>query len=444
MKNLLSRKNFKIGFIIYVFTNTLALGYLGISINPLSYFILIWAIGIIIYDLYKRQIDFKNYQFLLLVSYGLILLLATIINDFSSQKSYLMALLQLVIFVLIYGNRKDFKLSNIKEELQVIIPLTNILVNLACSISIIMYLTKFSDRNNGWPIGMVEDRLFGVFFNCNPASFLAISVIILALIAIKNNTKHRKLYIYNIVVLTTYIILTKCRSALIILAIIIAALCYAYFIRSKNYSRLKRFLITSLICISIFLSSILVTNQLSKIFNGKAQTSRFQIEQVIEAMNLFFNGNIDPALQLIDRVSSGRIELLATSYHIWQTSPVIGVGADNFQTIGIHLNSGSVVQQIQVVHSHNLFIETVVTTGIIGAAIFILFLLSTIKTLLQLFNTNNFEHYLMIMLFTLIVVSEFIGSQFDYGVFYTYCLSATLAWLFLGYLQQIEKSVCIK
>ena len=58
---------------------------------------------------------------------------------------------------------------------------------------------------------------------------------------------------------------------------------------------------------------------------------------------------------------------------------------------------------------------------------------------MKLFSNKSFNTYLMILLFTLIVVSEFIGSLFDYGVFYTYSLSATLFWLFLGYLNQIEK-----
>ncbi|MFQ8592610.1 MAG: hypothetical protein ACLSAL_03685 [Thomasclavelia spiroformis] len=37
-------------------------------------------------------------------------------------------------------------------------------------------------------------------------------------------------------------------------------------------------------------------------------------------------------------------------------------------------------------------------------------------------------------MFVVIVLSEFIGSLSDYGVFYIYSLSATLAWCFLGYL----------
>ena len=47
-----NRKYFKLCFIIYMFINTLALGYLGIEINYLFIPLLIWAVVIIIHDIY--------------------------------------------------------------------------------------------------------------------------------------------------------------------------------------------------------------------------------------------------------------------------------------------------------------------------------------------------------------------------------------------------------
>lgn len=436
---LLSQKNYKIAFIVFIFTNTLALGYLNITINPLSYLFLIWGIVIICYNFIKNEIDFYNHKFMLILIYGFLLLFATMINQYSNKKSIILALMQLIIFTLIYNNPKNFTITDITSELKIIIPLVNILTALASSISIIMYLCNFSSSRYGWPIGMVNDRLFGIYFNCNPAAFLATIVILLALIAIKNKSKYSHLYIINIIIEIVYITLTKCRSAMIIIAIIITALCYAYFIKNKNFSKIKRYGLSIIICISIFLGTIVTTNITSSIVNKQEKTSRFQIEEVVTSMDLLLKGNIQPALKLIDQVSSGRIELLKTSYQVWQTSPIIGIGAGNFQTIGIHESDGTVVKQIQVVHSHNIFVETLVTTGIIGATVFLVFLFKTIKSLLRLFSNKNFHIYLMNLLFVLVVVSEFIGSLFDYGVFYTYSLSATLFWLFLGYLNKIEK-----
>ena len=436
---LLSQKNYKIAFVVFIFTNTLALGYFNITINPLSYLFLFWGIAIICYNFIKKEIDFHDHKFVLILIYGFLLLFATVINQYSNQKSFILALMQLIIFTLIYNNPRNFTINDIKNELKIIVPLVNILTALASGISILMYLCDFSSSRYGWPIGMVNDRLFGIYFNCNPAAFLAAITILLALIAIKNKNKYSRLYMINIIIEVIYIILTKCRSAMIIIAIIITALYYAYFIKNKNFSKIKRYGLSIIICIGIFLGTIVTTNITSSIVNKQQENSRFQIEEVFTSIDLLLKGDVQPALKLIDQVSSGRIELLKTSYQVWQTSPIIGIGAGNFQTIGTHETSDTVVKQIQVVHSHNIFVETLVTTGIIGATIFLIFLFKTIKSLLKLFSNKSFNTYLMILLFTLIVVSEFIGSLFDYGVFYTYSLSATLFWLFLGYLNQIEK-----
>ena len=230
--------------------------------------------------------------------------------------------------------------------------------------------------------------------------------------------------------------MTQCRAALVILAVILTGLIYTYFFKDCYYSKLKKYLFSLGLSIIIFITSIITANGLSYLSGNHHETSsRFQINKVIESIELFFQGDFQPSLNQINQISSGRIELFNTSIEIWQTNPILGIGAGNFQTIGRHLTNSNVVKQIQVVHSHNVFLETLVTTGIAGASLFIIFFIASFKSILKLFKVKQqSSNYLKIMIFTLIVVSEFIGGMFDYGVFYVYSLSATLCWLFLGYL----------
>lgn len=137
---LLSQKNYKIAFVVFIFTNTLALGYFNITINPLSYLFLIWGIAIICYNFIKKEIDFHDHKFVLILIYGFLLLFATVINQYSNQKSFILALMQLIIFTLIYNNPRNFTINDIKNELKIIVPLVNILTALASGISILMYL----------------------------------------------------------------------------------------------------------------------------------------------------------------------------------------------------------------------------------------------------------------------------------------------------------------
>ena len=112
---LLSRKYFKLAFIIYAFINTLALGYLGFNLNILLFIMIGWGGLIIGWDFYQKQINYHDIKFILIITYGLILFLATAINPYSNLKSYLIALLQLMIF---FFNLRESKKFFIKQYLR--------------------------------------------------------------------------------------------------------------------------------------------------------------------------------------------------------------------------------------------------------------------------------------------------------------------------------------
>ena len=435
-KYLSSYTYFRLAFILYIFINTLALGYLGISNTFLSVIIIIWGIYLIINDIFQKQIN-MNKNFIYIGMYGIILLLATILNQkYSDLKSYILAIVQIIIFCLLFNNQKSITITSIKKEISLIIPFTNILVGFASLISIIMYFFNIYDSKNGWIIGVSGNRLFGIYFNCNPASFLACITILLAILAIIYNYRYKKLYYANISIQVIYILLTKCRSALIILALIATALIYYFFLKEKQYPRLKKISIICILCISIIFGSLVINKGINTIFNQEEiqEESRFQISKVIEATYSLFTGDSSKALELIDQVSSGRLELLTTSFEIWLKSPVIGIGANNFKKMGMDQTNGITVQSIQVVHSHNEFVEALVTTGFIGLILFGLFFLTSFKKIIYLLNNCNDKHYFSLLIFNLIVVCEVIGGLFDYGVFYNYSLSTAIAWIFLGYL----------
>ena len=435
-KYLSSYTYFRLAFILYIFINTLALGYLGISNTFLSVIIIIWGIYLIINDIFQKQIN-MNKNFIYIGMYGIILLLATILNQkYSDLKSYILAIVQIIIFCLLFNNQKSITITSIKKEISLIIPFTNILVGFASLISIIMYFFNIYDSKNGWIIGVSGNRLFGIYFNCNPASFLACITILLAILAIIYNYRYKKLYCANISIQVIYILLTKCRSALIILALIATALIYYFFLKEKQYPRLKKISIICILCITIIFGSLVINKGINTIFNQEEiqEESRFQISKVIEATYSLFTGDSSKALELIDQVSSGRLELLTTSFEIWLKSPVIGIGANNFKKMGMDQTNGITVQSIQVVHSHNEFVEALVTTGFIGLILFGLFFLTSFKKIIYLLNNCNDKHYFSLLIFSLIVVCEVIGGLFDYGVFYNYSLSTAIAWIFLGYL----------
>ena len=404
--------------------------------------LLIWALVIIGHDIYKKEFKIKkNYSLLMLVQ-GFILLLATILNSYSDLNSYVIAIMQLVIYLLIFNNPASMTKKDIVEEVKMIIPLVNVLVGFASLVSIGMFIVRFSSLANGWTLGMVGSRLFGVYFNSNPAAFLACITIVLALIAIRENFKGKPWYLVNIGVQIVYILLTKCRVALIILVVIIIMVGYYFLIRRRPYSMFKRIMLVLGLVFIITSASLLGQGIVEFVpqMQGIAskETSRFQTDKIKEAGHLLISGDIEDfykGLTIIDEVSNGRVSLTKAALQIWQTDPLIGIGANNFKKIGIQETDVLEYWAVQVVHSHNVFLEALVTTGVIGFIIFVIFFF---KCVLMSFNvlkvSQGKEIYFIVQMFIMIVLSEFIGGLSDYGVFYIYSLSATIAWCFLGYL----------
>lgn len=437
-----NRKYYKLCFVIYMFINTLALGYLGIDINYLFLPLLLWAVIIIIHDIYKKELRIKKNYSILMIIQGIILLVSTMKNDYSDLNSYVIAIMQLVIYFLIFNNPSSMTKKDIVKEVKMIIPLVNFLVGIASAVSIGMYVFHFSSLANGWTLGMVGSRLFGVYFNSNPAAFLACITIVLALIAVREKFNGKLLYLINIGIQIIYILLTKCRTALIILVVIIIMVGYYFLIRRKPYTIFKRLVLVSALALVIASAGFLgqqiveVVPQMQGI--ASKETSRFQIDKIKEAGRLLVAGNVEDfnkGLTIIDEVSNGRISLTKAALEIWHTEPLIGIGANNFKKIGSQETDVLEYWAVQVVHSHNVFLEALVTTGVIGFILFVIFFFKCVLMCLNVLKkSHGKEIYFIIQMFIMIVLSEFIGSLSDYGVFYIYSLSATLAWCFLGYL----------
>lgn len=440
-KYLAERKYFKLLFIVYVFTNTLALGYLGIDFNPLVIPVIIYGVVQIIYGLIKKEIVYSKNHLMVIGLYGLLLFIATVVNtSFSNVNSYIIAIMQILIFVLLFAQPKSMSLKKLKNELKLIIPTVSLLVGIASTISLFMYLFNVTGNQNGWPIGLVGGRLFGVYFNCNPASFLALITIILSVIAIKNNYSYRYLYLLNIVIQLAYVILTQCRAALLILALICTSILYYYFIRSKELSKIKKMILNVSLCLAILFGSVMV-NEVSFIIpeaQGAIEdaSGRFQFDKIKQIISLTLEKkveNIPVIYRLVDQVSSSRLTLSADALRVWYQEPLYGIGAGNFRNMEMAVNQKTVGTQI--LHSHNVFLESLVTAGIFGCVLFLIFFFKTIfvtRDVLKKYQNKN--TYFIVLLFMMIFVCEFIGGLFDFGFFYVYSLSASLAWMFLGYI----------
>ena len=154
------RSYFRLFFIFVVFLNTLSLRFWGIERNPLYPIVFIWALLIIGHDFWYAS--WRRAYFGPLLVYGVTLLLATLANTaYSTLDSYLIAVLQLIIFFLVFLNPPNRSLLSIRQEMRLVIPWVSLLTFVASSISLLMFFLNISLTCHGMTIGC----LFSLYFH---------------------------------------------------------------------------------------------------------------------------------------------------------------------------------------------------------------------------------------------------------------------------------------
>lgn len=406
MKLITNRKYFLLFFIFYVFTNTLCLQFFGITRNPLFIPVFLWGLLLLSYDLWKKELFYKNSHLGIIGLYGVVLLLATYLNKtYSNFDSYFIWGMQMIVFLLVFGKKKGMSLTTLKDEIRSIIPFTTILTLVASGLSLLTFFLNISLTRNGWHLGLVGSRLFGVYFNCNPAAFLACIMMVFSMLAIHNKYKFSVLYYVNFGVQLLYIILSGCRTALIVVMLIAIAIMYFKLFKEHGFSRIKQICLSAIICVTILFGSSIVQKALYVIpqLQGaqNTTTSRFQFDKLQEIWRLTQEGksaNIPIIYNLLDDVSSGRLELLNTSYKVFKSNPLQGVGINNFQRMGMALSpEDRVIQAPQVVHTHNVFVETAVVGGIFGFLLFFLFFLRSSATIWSVLKNIQGVHLILLL-----------------------------------------------
>lgn len=437
------RRYFKLFFAFSVFVNTLNLSYLGVTLNPLFYLVILWGGYILLHDLCTKELFYRGNHILPLVGYLICIGIATLLNPYHQESSYILWYLQGLLFLLVFTQARSTSLMMIKQEMKQMGILVCSLTFVAAVISLCMFFFHVTLTRNGVSIGMVDGRLFGIYFNSNPAAFLSCMSIVFAMLALRNHYRFPYAYMVHIVVQLLYIILTGCRSAILILAMLVVILLYYTLFKRKAYTILQEVLIAMLAICIVVVGAYVLKQALYLIPRLQGfvleHSGRFHLEEIIDTALMIKQ---DPwqhrqeIISTLDSISSSRIELWYNSFRMWKETPFFGIGVDTFHTMGSTMFPSSIVMaQPQVVHTHNFILETLVVGGVVGFLCFFLFTFQAFTKLLEVMRryTHTPSYYILLLL-TMIVWIEVMGGLLDYGIFYVYSLSSFLFWLVLGYL----------
>ncbi|MGL5977459.1 MAG: O-antigen ligase family protein, partial [Erysipelotrichaceae bacterium] len=328
MHHLKNQTYFKLFFIVTIFWNTLNLQVFGIQSNPLAWIAIVWGLGLFLIQIAKQEVAWKQYSLWLLLLYLGVTGFATFNNPFHTTSSIQLWLLQALVLLVVFPSIKKMSIPKLKQEMFLINALVCGLTFFASLASIFLFLANVSYSAHGVTLGLVGNRLFGVYFNSNPASFLAIIVVLFSLIALRNHTKVRWFYLLNIAVQLIYILLSNCRSALLIVLGILLVFTYYFMFKQKKYPWWRQALIMFVISLVFLFGSSLIKELLFLIPKLQGAVfedgGRFQFDKIVQILSLMRSGlwsNKIEILTLADEISSGRVELYFNSLQAWRASP---------------------------------------------------------------------------------------------------------------------------
>lgn len=141
-----------------------------------------------------------------------------------------------------------------------------------------------------------------------------------------------------------------------------------------------------------------------------------------------------------DQSSYGK--LWSSSYELWKLNPVSGVGFKNFRVecdLKIKDESGN-THPLCSSHPHNLYLELLSETGIIGLLLFIFIFYFFLREIIPIFFLlkENKEKYLYLS--NLIMVLIYLWPIITYGSFYT-SLNGLYIWLNISIINHLKQTI---
>ncbi|BFL46217.1 O-antigen ligase family protein [Lactonifactor longoviformis] len=398
---------------------------------------LVWACILLAVYFCKNYRNYLNKYsgllFLLCVSYG-ITILVNYHNKLSSNIfSYAYFLVTLLLFFNVFQHRD--KITS-QKYISIFMKLNVFATFVFAVIALVMFcfnIVGFYETDTGIQhYGLYENRLWGLF-NPNIGGMNALIAIAFSLFLYKQNKK--KFYVVSIVIEYIYLILTQSRSALLsFFAFIIIFIVFVLIGKEKFFVKGKKpflFNIGKLVCIvAILLVSVpIVKNVVVIIPNtyialNNSDSQKQKEEDVRVKLARIENFEEDNA----DNLSNGRIGIWKAGVKVWKTSPIFGVGLHNvYEDVKGYLDKGT-AQAVRNGSMHNVYITTLVSSGVMGAAVFLIFLVIVVWSFIKyLFTGQNTEKKILMGLIFALMLGDCLESRIIFStsnicfIFWTIC-----------------------
>ncbi len=399
-----------------------------------SYILAFCGMTILLYRTTQYKQYINSIGFPLLLAFMFSYVISSIYNIKYGYIENIQALIWMAFQLIFFyaGSQKDNK------TIWGIFKYLNFYVLLANLASFVMLFCQYgrtrTDSFNGNIMGFVWGRLWGVYTDPNSGSVFSVAAILVSFYLLKNAKRIwvKTLYIFEIVLALCYITFSGSRTGIVTLIISLAF--YSYLMLNKTLKINKLFLKTLLSCT---LAIIIASAGYLSILTVK-HTYNFAVNTLFSDDAVKDSVTIEREDETLETdISNQRFDLWLSGIEIWKKSPILGTSHRNIinfaveNTPDIYLITG---RGIPYDSTHNAYIDILVSQGIIGALIFVIFFaIAVFIVFKKMFFTKNLslctnENILLLS----IVISYAVCAIFILEIIYINTAGALLFWMSLG------------
>lgn len=369
----------------------------------------------------------------------------------------------IIQFSLFYSCAYRLSGKNIGKYLKIVYGILLFLWCIACCISIYQFVFQigyeyvvdpFSDDGSPARQGFVDHRLFGIFNPLNHSVYVSVILLVIGcyyVFKVKSKVAKGAL-IFSLIVLFSHIILSGSRSAFVAMTI---GVFFVSFLEARlkfgsykcGISWLLAVLITVLF-VSCFFMSKNILNEIPEYIQNYESSEYMKTEDNSIDEKASENKILERE-GLEDNVSNGRIEIWKDYLSLSSEIGIFGFSPGNYMSyIRENYPDMYIVTYIDnnfpgkakgdlIYHTHNGYLATYVSTGLLGALGMIIFILYCIFCVLRyIIKTSKLSQEYIFML--AIVFVGAISAMFDIGVFFARNPMTFMFWFALGYVMMVS------
>lgn len=405
--------------------------------NNYSYFLYAIVLIAVISSIYQREYGFKNNIFIIVWT----TIFISLFYSYSARVSN-------YIFI-----------KNANRIHNIVLPIWI----LACILSILSYLFNvgYFIKDNPYTIeltrqGFIENRLFGIFSSVNAASLVS-GVLLIVGIYKYTKTKSKYLILTNII-LFIYIVLSGSRNVQVAMymSIFLCSLSYGYvFIKDKNLiSKVIKSIISGFVIVGLTYASFSVSKhilaevpKLSIFKDNKYSYTKIISYYPNSEVSLNYSKSTEEGILnrqdvAPENISNNRIKIWKDYLSLYKYIGFTGLSPANYINYIYHNHKNLYIvdfvikndggKNVDIYKTHNGYLLTYVTTGILGVLAFLSFILCIFKDFISMVINKN--RSITDIIPTAIIVTYLLTAiLFDRSyLFYNDILSCVF-WLAIGY-----------